>query len=218
VSFRQALLAVFLVAASAATAAAQVRSVDIVGVVTDPSGGVLPGVTVTATNLATNDERRTVSDDGGRFAFRLLPVGKYSVKAELSGFRTWSVAEVTLAAGDTLTLDPRLEIGAATETVVVTAEAPVLQRQSSTIMALIDQTAVQDLPLNGRNRPDSRRRRQPDHQIGHERLPWLGLRLLPQSVAQHARLFREAEQPTEAQGRTVAARRQHRRSHSREGR
>ena len=151
VSVRQALLAVSLVAAFAGAAVAQVRSVDIVGVATDPSGGVLPGVTVTATNLATNDERRMVSDDGGRFAFRLLPVGKYSVKAELSGFRTWSVAEVTLAAGDTLTLDPRLEIGAATETVVVTAEAPVLQRQSSTIMALIDQTAVQDLPLNGRN-------------------------------------------------------------------
>jgi outer membrane receptor protein involved in Fe transport len=134
-----------------APAAAQIRTADIVGVVTDSSGSVVPGASVVLLNLGTNQERTAVSDPTGNFLFTLLPPGRYSVRAELSGFKTWSVAEVTLAAGDKLTLDPKLDVGQATETVSVQAESPTIQRQSTTITALVDEKAVQDLPLNGRN-------------------------------------------------------------------
>jgi len=132
-------------------AAAQIRTADIVGVISDSSGSVIPGASIVLKNLGTNEERTAVSDATGNFLFTLLPPGRYTVKAELSGFKTWTVAEVTLAAGDKLTLDPKLEVGQAAETIEVTAESPTIQRQSTTLTALVDQRAVQDLPLNGRN-------------------------------------------------------------------
>jgi outer membrane receptor protein involved in Fe transport len=132
-------------------ATAQIRTADVLGVVSDTSAAAVPGASVTIKNLATNVERTVSTDGTGNFLFTLLPPGRYTVRAELPGFKAWTVPEVTLAAGDRLTLDAKLEVGGAQETVNVTAEAPVLQRQSSTLGALVDERAVQDLPLNGRN-------------------------------------------------------------------
>src|SRR5881398_1148482 len=78
---------VFLIFGLAASSAAQGTG-DIVGRVTDSSGGVLPGVTVTATSLATNISRTTVTSDTGDYAFTLLPIANYEVKIELTGFKT----------------------------------------------------------------------------------------------------------------------------------
>jgi hypothetical protein len=130
---------------------AQIRTAEIVGSVTDSSGAVVSGASVTVSNLDTNEQRTAMSASGGHFLFTLLLPGRYAIRAELAGFKAWSVPEVTLAAGDRLTLDPRLEVGPTSETVNIVAGEPILHRQFSTMAVLVDERAVQDLPLNGRN-------------------------------------------------------------------
>lgn len=145
------LLVALLPLALAPPAAAQGRTADIVGVSSDSTGARLPGVTVTARNLATNQQRVAVTDGEGNYLITLLPPGRYSVQAELAGFSTWTIPDVTLAAGDRVALDPVLSVGAASETVRVIADSPALQTQTATLSSLVDSRAMQDLPLNGRN-------------------------------------------------------------------
>jgi len=123
---------------------------DIVGRVTDTSGGVLPAVTVTAENAATKISRTTVTSDTGDYTFTLLPIGSYSVKIELSGFQTVN-ARVDLATGDRARVDARMQLGTVAETVMVTGDAPLLQTDTSTVGALINEKTVQDAPIPGRN-------------------------------------------------------------------
>src|SRR5436853_2358803 len=115
---------------------------DIVGRVTDTSGGVLPAVTVTAENVATKISRTTVTSDTGDYTFTLLPIGSYSVKIELSGFQTVN-ARVDLATGDRARVDARMQLGTVAETVMVTGDAPLLQTDTSTVGALINEKTVQ---------------------------------------------------------------------------
>ena len=123
---------------------------DIVGRVTDVSGGVLPAVTVTATNVATKTTRSTVSSDTGDYTFTLLPIGSYTVKIELQGFQTVN-ARVDLSTGDRSRVDARMTLGTVEESVMVTGEAPLLQTDSSTVSSLINEKTVQDAPIPGRN-------------------------------------------------------------------
>src|SRR3979409_2378566 len=85
--------------ALAPSAAAQVTTGDIVGRVTDASGGVLPGATVTIENVGTHDIRTAPTNESGDYVFNLLPIGAYTVKIELSGFGSKN-SRVTLSAGD----------------------------------------------------------------------------------------------------------------------
>src|SRR5882762_9248537 len=100
---------VILLFGLAASSAAQGTG-DIVGRVADASGGVLPGVSVTATSLATNISRTTVTSETGDYTFTLLPIGVFEVKTELTGFKT-QTARVTLGTGDRARVDVRLELG-----------------------------------------------------------------------------------------------------------
>lgn len=134
----------------AGTAGAQVTTADVVGRVTDSSGGALPGATVTITNPATGDTRTQVTRDTGDYTFALLPIGRYTVTAELPGFQTFS-GTVQLSAGDRTRVNAQLSIGTLNESITVTAETPIIQSDSATVGALLPETAVQDLPLNGRN-------------------------------------------------------------------
>jgi hypothetical protein len=129
----------------------QVNTADVVGTVTDESGAVLPGVTITVENLATKVVRTTLSDTTGNYLMALLPVGRYTLRVEQTGFRGWSVPEIVLAAGDRLRVDVRLEVGQLEQTVEVQSQAPALQSDSSSLGSLVNERAVQDLPLNGRN-------------------------------------------------------------------
>ena len=81
----------------------------------------------------------------------LLPVGRYTLRVEQTGFRGWNVPEIVLAVGDRLRVDVRLEVGQLEQTVEVQAQAPALQSDSSSLGSLVNERAVQDLPLNGRN-------------------------------------------------------------------
>jgi len=130
---------------------AQVTTADIVGTVSDSSGAVLPGAKITVENKDTAAVRTTLSESNGNYVVTLLPIGRYSVKAELTGFKAWNVPEVNLAVGDRLRLDPRLEVGQIEQAIEVTAQTPALQSDSSSIGTLVNERAVQDLPLNGRN-------------------------------------------------------------------
>jgi outer membrane receptor protein involved in Fe transport len=123
---------------------------DIVGRVTDTSGGVLPAVTVTAENIATKNVRTTITSETGDYVFTLLPIGVYTVKIELQGFQTLN-SRVELATGDRARVDARLQVGIVQENLTVTGESPLLQTDSATVSSLIDQKTVQDAPIPGRN-------------------------------------------------------------------
>ena len=140
---------VILIFGLAASSAAQGTG-DIVGRVVDGSGGVLPGVTVTTTNLATNISRTTVTADTGDYAFTLLPIAAYEIKMELEGFRT-QATRVTLATGDRARVDIRLELGTLNESVTVAGESPLLQTDTSRVSSRLTTEVVQNAPIVGRN-------------------------------------------------------------------
>ena len=123
---------------------------DIVGRVTDTTGGVLPAVTVTATNDATKISRNAITGETGDYTFTLLSIGSYTVKIELQGFQTVNV-HVDLATGDRVRVDARMSIGIVAENLTVTGEAPLLQTDTATVSALINEKTVQDAPIPGRN-------------------------------------------------------------------
>src|SRR6516225_4232465 len=133
-----------------ASAFAQQTTADVLGTVTDASGGVLPAVKITVHNLDTGADYTATSDNAGKYVITLLPVGRYNIKAIGSGFKTWTVPEVTLAIGDRLRQDIQLEVGALGQSIEVTASSPALQADSSSVSNLINSVAMQNLPLNGR--------------------------------------------------------------------
>ena len=133
-----------------APAFAQATTADLVGRVTDGSGAVLPGATVTVTHTGTGQVRTQVASDTGDYAFNLLPIGTYEITIELQGFKT-QTARMALASGDRARVDGKLEVGAVTETVTVTADAPLLQTDSANVSSLWTEKLVQELPVQERN-------------------------------------------------------------------
>src|SRR5947207_12351924 len=131
-------------------ARAQVTTADIVGRVTDVTGAVLPGATVTVENVGTRDIRTLPTNASGDYVFTLLPIGAYTVKIELQGFGT-QTSRVPLSAGDRARVDAKLQLGAVTEQITVTGESPLVQTDSSTVGTLINLKNVSELPVNGRN-------------------------------------------------------------------
>src|SRR5436853_96089 len=110
-----------------AVAHAQVTTADIVGRVVDASGSVVPSAKVTLVNLGTNNNRTAETNDTGEFIFNLLPPGRYSVRIEKSGFKTFDVADITVASGDRSRVDAQMAVGQTSETVEVSAQAALLQ-------------------------------------------------------------------------------------------
>jgi hypothetical protein len=123
---------------------------DIVGRVTDASGAVLPGATVTIENVGTANLQTTITNDTGDYVFTLLSIGTYTVKIEMQGFQT-QTARVVLTSGDRTRIDGRLTVGGLEESVLVTGTSPLLQTDTATLSTLVSEQAVQELPVNGRN-------------------------------------------------------------------
>jgi outer membrane receptor protein involved in Fe transport len=137
---------------TAAAAAAQTVTGEIRGTVRDSSGAVLPGVTVTVTNTQTGLARTDTTSDTGTYVFPSLPIGGYTVSAELQGFRKTEKTGFQLVADGRITADFSLSIGALTETVVVEASrGDVVNRTSGEVARLVDGETVRSLPLSGRN-------------------------------------------------------------------
>ncbi len=137
---------------AAVPAMAQVITGRIDGKVTDTSGGVLPGATVTVTNEGTGLAITRVTDENGIFTVTNLPVGIYSVTAELQGFRRQQQTGLNLTADGRLTADFSLGVGELTESVEVTAVAgETVNRTSGEVARTIDSQQIKDLAFNGRN-------------------------------------------------------------------
>src|ERR687892_2367669 len=112
-----------LLLAGAAAAGAQQFTGGVRGVVRD-ANGVIPGVTVTLTNEATNVSRDTVSNDVGQYNFPAVPPGTYSIKTSLTGYKSSEQKGLRVGTQQFLTIDLMLEVGTIQETVTVTGEAP----------------------------------------------------------------------------------------------
>ena len=136
---------------AALTGWAQTGGSRINGTVKDASGGVVPGVTVTAKNEATGVTYTQLTTDAGLYAFPDLPVGKYAIMAELSGFRTVNKTGNVLEVNTPLTVDITLEVGEMSQVVNVEGGYERLQSTNATIGNVVEQKAIQELPLNGRN-------------------------------------------------------------------
>jgi len=123
----------------------------LVGLVSDPSGAVVPDVSVTVRSLETNISVTETTGTAGVFTFPNLRAGLYEVKAVKQGFRTATVPSVKLDVNATFRVNIALEVGEVSETVEVTTAAPMLQTDEATVGHLIEQQRIVDLPLNGRN-------------------------------------------------------------------
>lgn len=143
-------VAVFMVLSMATVAFAQATG-QIAGQVTDPSGAMLPGATVEATNVATGAVRTAVTGADGLYTLPLLQPGLYNVKASLDGFKTAQQDAVRVTVTETARAVFQLAVGQISETVTVTAEATLVETANATHGIVIDQQKVVDLPLNGRN-------------------------------------------------------------------
>ena len=121
------------------------------GTVVDATGAVMPGVTVTVTHQDTGVTRETVTDAQGLFRALLLPVGLYEVRAELPGFSVFRQRDVILNVGQTLTLRIEMGLAAVAEAIDVMGSTPVLETSRSQVSSTVTETAVANLPVNGRN-------------------------------------------------------------------
>jgi len=145
------LFAASILFASVQFAAAQDIFGRIVGTVTDSSGATVPDVKVSIVNDATQASRDVMTDRNGYFAADELPVGTYSVVAEKVGFKRSTKRGNVVNAGGRLTVDLRLEVGAVTETVVVTATGDTVNTTSGEIAATITEQQVLNMALNQRH-------------------------------------------------------------------
>ncbi len=143
------LAVVFGLVFTASVASAQEASVA--GTVTDSTGGVLPGVTVTAVHKASGNTFTAVTDEKGEYLLAALRVGDYVLKAELPGFTTVTQDGLQLLVGQRATARLRMEVSTIQESVTVTGEAPLIDTTQSKLGGNIDPRQMEALPVNGRN-------------------------------------------------------------------
>ena len=142
-----ALLAITCLAPSAYP---QVYS-QLTGSITDATGAAVPAAPVTATNTETGAEKSASTDANGQYTIPFLQPGIYSVTVNMEGFRSAVRENIRLEVNQTVRADFALEIGAVSEVVEVTGSVPMLDSESSSLGQVIEQKAVAELPLNGRN-------------------------------------------------------------------
>lgn len=135
----------------AASLAAQISGGSITGNVTDSSGSSIPSARVAARNTGTNQTDQTVTNATGYYEFPLLPVGRYVITVENTGFQTTESKEFALSAGTRPRIDFTLQPAGVTQTVDVTATAPLVNATTTDLGVVIENRKIEALPLNGRN-------------------------------------------------------------------
>ncbi|MBA3297614.1 MAG: TonB-dependent receptor, partial [Acidobacteria bacterium] len=135
-------------------AVAQIGQTEtLAGTVTDATGAVLPGVTVTVTSPALiGGTRSTTTDAGGSYRFPALAPGRYVVSSELASFKKWE-QEVRLELGQTITVDPKMEVGGRAETVTVRGESPTVDVKSSAAQKNLTTEVMEYIPFTNRFGP-----------------------------------------------------------------
>jgi hypothetical protein len=134
-------------------ATAQIDRTELNGTVSDPSGAMLSGVTVTIRQEGTNQERVVISDKQGQFVASSLPIGRFTVMFVHDGFNDLRIADVDLHSGDVRTINAKMKVGAVSQTVQVEGDrgGALLNKSDATLGGTIQSVQVAELPLNGRN-------------------------------------------------------------------
>src|SRR5207245_1471596 len=130
---------------------AQEFRATLTGTVTDPSGAILPGVKVTATNIERNVTVSTISNEAGAFTFPPLIPGQYTITAAHAGFKQFVREGIVLRLQDKVDLPIQLEVGDTSTSVRVTGELPLVETATATTGQVIEPKLISELPLNGRN-------------------------------------------------------------------
>src|SRR5262245_34206950 len=130
---------------------AQQRSTaGIHGRVVDSQGGVIPGASITAVQVATNQVRTTVANTEGQFLFAVLPVGDYRFSVTHPGFKKYEQTGIVLQVNDNLRVDVTLEVGDISTSISVEASTIAVETSNATLKETVDTKRVEELPLNGR--------------------------------------------------------------------
>jgi uncharacterized protein YfiM (DUF2279 family) len=124
---------------------------EISGIVTDPSGAIVAGATITLTNTGTSAVREAKTNQVGVFSFAALTPGTYNVRVTAAGFKTAVRNGVLLEVQQNLRLDFELAVGQLSEAIEVASSAVQLATEDSTVGTVIENKRIVDLPLNGRN-------------------------------------------------------------------
>lgn len=141
----------FLIAAMSALTFAQSTTTGAVGVIaTDPAGAIVPNATVTVRNVETSKESTATTDSEGRARIVNLDPGNYTVTVNASGFGAFTQEKVVVEVGRVTSVESPLQVGQATGSVDVTAEAPVINTSQQDFSTNINQTSINELPINGR--------------------------------------------------------------------
>ena len=142
-----ALVAVVTVAAGAQTVTGSIR-----GLITDPSGAVVPGSEITATNVNTGVKTKTTTDKSGNYNIQTLSVGSYTVTATRQGFKTTSVGPIALEIDQIAKIDVKLQVGEVSATVEVASESgAILQTENASLGTTITANTLENMPLPGQN-------------------------------------------------------------------
>jgi len=127
---------------------------QVTGLVRDTSGGVLPGVDVTATQTDTGLKRSTVTEANGSYTLPNLPIGPYRLDVNLPGFKSYVRTGLVLQVNDAPVINVELSVGAVEETVQVQAASPLVETRNTGLGQVIGNERILSLPLNGRNPVD----------------------------------------------------------------
>ena len=150
-AMRQSVVLVLMLAFCGSLGWAQVNSATISGTVRDESGAVLPGASVVVTNQDTGAARALTATAAGRYSAPGLSLGNFEVRAQLAGFQTAVRSGIALTVGRSAVVDLTLQVGAVTQTVEVTGEAPLIELTNANLTGLVDDRTIRELPLNGRS-------------------------------------------------------------------
>ena len=151
---RDVCVGVLILLLTAAAASAQLSTAELSGRVTDTSGAVLPGVTVTMTQTATQATRSAITDADGTYVISNLPTGPYRLEVSLQGFRSYVQTGIVLQVGATPTINVSLALGNVAETITVEGAAPLVDVKSAGISEVVENERIVELPLQGRQVTD----------------------------------------------------------------
>src|SRR5205809_2024702 len=147
---RLGVLPLALLVGLALPASAQVSNAVVTGIVTDAQGGILPGVTITVTNAESGVVRTMVTEEDGRYRLGGIPPGRYNLTAELPGFATQQVKDITLTIGLEYTKDLTMGVQGIQESITVTGESPVVETTRTEVAGVVTQQQIETLPFQDR--------------------------------------------------------------------
>jgi len=124
---------------------------NLTGAVTDATGAVIPGATVSVRNLGTGEERSIKTDDAGNYLAASLPVGNYRVEVKAPGMQPVAVSNLVVEVGRTVQQNFTVKPATTSETVEIVAQTPLIDTSTTSVGSVIDQRTVQEIPLNGRH-------------------------------------------------------------------